>query len=136
MNMKSKQIIPLEHISDKILIFREQKVLMDRDIALLYGIETKRLKEAVRRNVDRFPIDFMFEMSNEEFKNWRSKFASSNLDKMGLRYKPMLFTEQGIAMLSSVLNCKKAIEVNILIIRAFIKMRELLYADKKISLKS
>ena len=128
-------MIPIEQISDKILLIRGQKVLLDRDLADLYGVKTKRLKEAVRRNIERFPSDFMFEMNDEELNNWRSQFASSNSDKMGLRYKPMVFTEQGVAMLSSVLRSKKAIEINILIMRAFIKMRELLYSDKSLALK-
>ncbi len=82
-------------------------------LAELYGVETKVLKQAVRRNSKRFPDDFMFELSQEEFKNWRSQFVISNSDKMGLRYPPMAFTEQGVAMLSSVLNSKRAIQVNI-----------------------
>ena len=85
---------------------RDENVILDRDLAALYGIETKRLKEAVRRNLTRFPSDFMFELSDEEFQNWRTQFATSNSqgDKMGLRYAPMAFTEQGVAMLSSVIN--------------------------------
>ncbi|MBA3034942.1 MAG: ORF6N domain-containing protein [Desulfobacterium sp.] len=100
--------------------------MLDRDLAELYEVETKVLKQAVRRNVDRFPPDFMFELSTEEFENWRSQFVTSNADKMGLRYKPMAFTEQGVAMLSSVLNSKRAIYVNIQIMRIFIKLRQML----------
>jgi len=133
-NAKNK-MIPIEKISGKILLIRGQKVLMDRALAELYGVETKTLKRAVRRNLERFPSDFMFEMNNEEFKNWRYQFGTSNSDKMGLRYRPMVFTEQGIAMLSSVLRSKRAIEVNILIMRAFVRMRELLYSDKNLALK-
>jgi hypothetical protein len=105
---------------------RDENVILDRDVAALYGIETKRLKEAVRRNLSRFPPDFMFELSDEEFQNWRTQFASSNSngDKMGLRYAPMAFTEQGIAMLSSVVNSPQAIEVNIAIMRTFVNMRK------------
>ncbi len=83
---------------------------MDRDLAVLYGVETKRLKEQVKRNIERFPDDFMFELSKSEFKKWRSQFAISNRDKIGLRYSPMAFTEQGVAMLSSVLRSKTAIQ--------------------------
>jgi hypothetical protein len=91
------------------------------DLAALYDVETKVLKQAVRRNIERFPEDFMFELSKEEFKHWRSQFVTSNGDKMGLRYTPMAFTEQGVAMLSSVLNSKRAIEVNIQIMRTIRK---------------
>lgn len=119
--------IPDEVITNKIYLIRSQKVMLDRDLAKLYQVETKRLKEAVRRNIERFPKDFMFELIKEELKNWRSQFASSNSsDKMGLRYAPMVFTEQGVAMLSGVLKSKRAIAVNIKIIRIFTKMRNLL----------
>ena len=82
-------------------------------MAALYGVETKVLKQAVKRNLDRFPADFMFELSKEEFENWRSQFVTSKSDKMGLRHPPMAFTEQGVAMLSSVLRSKRAVQVNI-----------------------
>ena len=91
------------------------------------GVETKRLKEQVRRNIERFPDDFMFELSKSELTNWRSQFATSNRDKIGLRYRPMVFTEQGVAMLSSVLCSKSAIQVNIQIMRAFTKMRQMIF---------
>lgn len=100
--------------------------MLDRDLAALYGIETRVLKQAVRRNISRFPEDFMFELSKEEFQNWRSQFVTSNSDKMGLRYVPMAFTEHGILMLSSVLNSEKAIQTNIQIIRIFTKVRQML----------
>jgi len=96
--------------------------MLDLDLAELYGVETKRLKEAVRRNITRFPSDFMFELTREEYNSLRSQFASSSWG--GLRYMPFAFTEQGVSMLSSVLNSKKAIEVNISIIRAFVVMRQ------------
>ncbi|MBU3927064.1 MAG: ORF6N domain-containing protein [Bacteroidetes bacterium] len=117
----------------KIYFIRGQKVMIDRDLAELYGVETKRLKEAVRRNVSRFPEDFMFEMTNEEFLNWRTQFATSNADKMGLRYVPFCFTEQGVTMLSCVLNSERAIQLNIQIIRIFTKIREVL--TDKLSIK-
>jgi len=97
--------------------------MLDRDLAELYGVETKRLKEAVKRNLFRFPEDFMFELTKEEFKNWRTQFATSNSDRMGLRYTPMVFTEHGVLMLSSILNSRKAINVNIQIMRIFTKVR-------------
>lgn len=123
---EEKLIIPDEIISNKIYLIRNQKVMLDRDLAELYQVETKRLKESVRRNIDRFPADFMFELTKDEFENWRTHFATSNSDKMGLRYAPMVFTEQGVAMLSSVLRSDRAIAVNIKIIRIFTKMRDLL----------
>ena len=100
--MSTKNIpIPVERIEKAILLVRGQKVILDRDLAQLYGVATKVLKQAVRRNMKRFPHDFMFELTKEEFENWRSQFVTSNRDKMGLRYRPMAFTEQGVAMLSS-----------------------------------
>ena len=110
--------------------------MLDRDLAELYAVETKRLKEAVRRNIERFPEDFMFEMNKEELENWRSQFASSNLsDKMGLRQPPFCFTEQGVAMLSSVLNSEKAINVNIAIIRTFVLIRKFALNYKELEAK-
>jgi ORF6N domain len=122
-----------DNIVPVIYFFRGEKVMLDRDLAVLYGIETKRLKEAVRRNIERFPSDFMFELTDEEFKNWRTQFATSNSEKMGLRYTPMAFSEQGIAMLSSVLNAPRAIEVNIAIMRTFVKMRKLLLQNVELA---
>ncbi len=106
--------------------------MIDRDLAELYGVETRVLNQAVRRNIKRFPEDFMFQLSQEEFTNWKSQFVTSNKDKMGLRKKPIVFTEQGVAMLSSVLNSETAITVNIKIIRVFTKMRKVLETHKKI----
>lgn len=101
----------------KIYVIRDQKVMLDRDLAELYGVETKVLKQAVRRNMTRFPEDFMFEMTKEELENWRSQFVTSKEDRQGLRYMPFCFTEQGVTMLSCVLNSERAIHVNIQIIR-------------------
>jgi hypothetical protein len=126
-------MLPLEQISAKILRIRGEKVMLDRDLAELYGVETKRLKESVRRNIGRFPADFMFELSKDEAENLRTQFSTSNWG--GIRYVPMVFTEQGVAMLSSVLRSKRAVEINILIMRAFVRMRELLYSDKTLALK-
>lgn len=106
--------------------------MLDFDLAQLYGIETKRLKEAVRRNLDRFPNDFMFELNQEEFENLRSQFASSSTWG-GRRYLPYVFTEQGVAMLSSVLNSPQAIQVNIQIVRAFVLMRQYALSHKDLS---
>lgn len=126
--------IPDDVIMNQIYYIREQKVMIDRDLALLYGVETKRLKEAVKRNIERFPEDFMFEMTKEEFQNWRTQFATSNSDKMGLRYTPFCFTEQGVAMLSSVLNSKRAISINIQIIRIFTRIRQMLLDNTEVRL--
>ena len=109
--------------------------MIDRDLAELYGVETKRLKEAVRRNLSRFPPDFLFEMNKKEFEDWRTQIASSKEDRMGLRYSPFCFTEQGVTMLSCVLNSERAIAVNIQVIRVFTKMREMLLTHKDILLK-
>ena len=108
-----KELIPVERIVAKIYLIRDTKVMLDRDLAELYGVETRTLKQAVRRNIKRFPPDFMFELTKEEFANWRSQIVMSNADKMGLRHPPMAFTEQGVAMLSSVLKSDRAIQVNI-----------------------
>jgi hypothetical protein len=120
-----------EVIVNKIYMIRGQKVMLDRDLAELYGVETKRLKEAVRRNEARFPEDFMFMMNSDEMENWRAEHGTE-ADKYGLRYAPFCFTEQGVAMLSSVLNSVRAIAVNIHIIRIFTKMREMLSTHKDV----
>lgn len=122
-----------QKIEKMIYIVRGQKVMLDSDLAELYGVETKALKRAVRRNMDRFPKDFMFELSDEELKNWRYQFGTSNREVMGIRYKPFAFTEPGIAMLSSVLNSSQAIQVNISIIRIFIKMRNFLASEESLT---
>ena len=109
--------------------------MLDRDLAKLYKVETKKLNQAVRRNISRFPGDFMFQLTVTEFENWKSQIVTSNLEKMGLRKRPIAFTEQGVAMLSSVLNSPTAIEVNIQIIRVFTKMRALLMTHKDILLQ-
>ena len=119
-------MLPVESITSKIYFIRDHKVMLDRDLADLYGVETKLLKRTVRRNIDRFPSDFMFELTKKELENWRCQFGTSNNIKMGLRYSPMAFTEQGVAMLSSVLNSKRAIQVNIQIMRAFTMLRSML----------
>jgi hypothetical protein len=130
-----KALVPEEVIVRKILFVRGEKVLLDRDLAELYGAETRVLKQAVRRNRKRFPKDFMFELTKQEFKDWRSQFVISNSDKMGLRYRPMAFTEQGVAMLSSVLNSDRAIEVNIAIMRAFVQLRKMIASNKDLAQK-
>lgn len=116
-------------------MIRGQKVMVDRDLAELFRVETRVLKQTVRRNLSRFPEDFMFQMSKEEFENWRSQNVMSKEDKKGLRHTPFCFTEQGVTMLSCILNSDVAIQVNIQIIRVFTKMREMILTHKDILLK-
>ena len=123
---KKSGLIPAERIANSIYFIRGERVILDRDLAALYGVETKVLKQAVKRNIDRFPEDFMFVLNQVEFRNWRSQFVTSKADRQGLRHPPMAFTEHGIVMLSSVLNSKRAIDVNIEITRAFVKLRKIL----------
>ena len=122
----------LMSIENKILVIRGQQVMLDRDLAALYKVETKRLKEQVKRNIERFPEQFCFQLTTEEFLNWRSQFATSNSDKMGLRYAPYAFTEQGVAMLSAVLHSDIAIKVSISIMNAFVHMRHYLQKNTNI----
>jgi phage regulator Rha-like protein len=113
-------------IENKIFIVRGFKVMLDADLASLYGIETKILVQSIKRNTERFPSDFMFQLSEEEFKSLRSQIVTSKIGRGGRRYVPYVFTEHGVAMLSAVLNSQRAVTMSIFIVRAFIKMRELL----------
>ncbi len=124
MSDSTNSMIPIERIKQCIYLIRGHKVLLDRDLAQLYGVETKLLNRAVSRNIDRFPEDFMFKLNRKEFENLRFHFGTSSWG--GRRYPPRAFTEQGVAMLSSVLRSKQAIEVNIAIMRTFVKLREIL----------
>lgn len=126
-------MIPDELVVNKIYFIRGQKIMLDFDLAILYSTETKRLKESVRRNIERFPADFMFVLTEKEWMSLRTQFASLNSGKgQHTKYKPYAFTEQGVAMLSSILNSDRAIQVNIQIIRVFTKMRHLLESHKEI----
>ncbi len=117
-----------------ISVLRGQRVMMDRDLAELYGVGTKVLNQAVRRHRDRFPKDFMFQLTVEETENWKSQIVTSNpAVLMGLRKRPLAFTEQGVAMLSSVLNSERAVRVNIAIMRVFVRLRHALVADTGLS---
>ena len=116
----------LQIIQDKIYEIRGQRVMLDRDLAEMYGVLTKALNQAVKRNIDRFPSDFMFQLTNEETQNWKSQIVTSNSIKMGMRRNPYAFTELGVAMLSSVLNSKTAIQINMGIMRAFVSVRQML----------
>jgi hypothetical protein len=124
------EIIPQQHIESKILLFRGKRVMMDKDLAILYGVETKALNRAVKRNIDRFPEDFMFQLRKDEFDNLRYHFGTSSWG--GQRHLPYAFTENGVAMLSSVLNSKRAIQVNIQIMRTFNRIRETLFTHKEL----
>jgi len=126
-------IVPVERVTEKIYDIRNKKVMLDRDLAELYQVETKYLKQTVRRNIERFPSDFMFELSEEELKILRSQIATSSWG--GVRYSPFAFTEQGVAMLSSVLKSKRAIQVNIQIMRAFTQLRTMVAGYKELKAK-
>jgi len=130
--MVENNLATIEQIKTKIYYIRGLKVMLDRDLAGLYQVETKVLKRNVRRHIERFPDDFMFEMTKKEFQDWRSQFGTSNSDKMGLRYSPMAFTEQGVAMLSGILNSKRAIQVNIQIMRTFTKLRHMIEGHEEL----
>jgi hypothetical protein len=124
-------IIPSELIASKIYVIRRLKAMLDRDLAELYGVQTKALKQAVKRNINRFPEDFMFVLSGEEARSLRSQIVTSSLSQWGgTRYLPMAFTEQGVAMLSSVLKSDRAIQVNIQIMRVFTSLRHILLGNK------
>lgn len=131
--MSKELAIPEEIISNKIYLIRDQKVMLDSDLAELYQVETKRLNEQVKRNEDRFPDDFMFQLTEEEWANLKSQNATSSWG--GRRKLPYAFTEHGVLMLSSVLNSKRAIAVNIHIMRVFTKLREMLITHKDLLLK-
>jgi hypothetical protein len=134
---KSTKAIALAEkaIINKIYLIRGKKIMLDRDLAELYGVETRVLNQAVKRNEKRFPKDFMFQLTTKDLGDWKSQIVISNKERMGLRKSPLAFTEQGVAMLSSVLNSETAIEVNIRIIRIFTRMRELFLAHKDILIK-
>jgi hypothetical protein len=139
--MVTKKVISLgateliNGIESKIYMIRNQRVMLSADLADLYGIETRTLLQAVRRNLDRFPLDFQFSLTNHEFISLRSQSVISNIGRGGTRYAPMAFTEQGVAMLSSILNSPEAVAVNIQIIRTFVRVRHLLTANSDLKKK-
>ena len=146
MKRKVVSVIPIERIMGKIYYIRGKKVMFDRDLAELYGVGTGVLNQAMKRNMKRFPEDFMFQLTKEEISNWKSQIVISNYEKSlisqtviskrgGTRHSPYVFTEQGVAMLSSVLKSNRAIEVNIQIMRTFIKIRELLIGNAELRAK-
>ena len=133
MTTKSKGLVPTVRIERAILLIRSEKVMLDQDLAELYSVETRVLVQAVKRNIDRFPVDFMFQLSEEEFSNLRSQIVSSSWG--GRRTAPYAFTEQGVAMLSSVLHSPTAVQVNIEIMRAFVRLRRMLEKHADLALK-
>ena len=132
--MESKSLIPAEKITSIIYFIRNEKVMLDADLANLYGVETRVLKQAVRRNEDRFPDDFMFQLNEDEWKSLRSQTVTLKRGQHS-KYPPYAFTEQGVAMLSSVLKSKSAIQVNIAIMRAFVQMRKFLQSHDELAAK-
>jgi len=131
--MTKTDLISIEKIEKAIYLIRGEKVMLDRDLALLYGVETKILNKAVKRNFQRFPPDFMFQLTEDEAETLRFQIGTSNKGRGGRRYLPYVFTEQGVAMLSSVLNSQRAIVVNIEIMRAFVKLRQLLASNTELA---
>jgi phage regulator Rha-like protein len=132
--MNEGVVFPVEQIDSIILLVRGQKVILDRDLAQLYGVTTGNLNKAVKRNIDRFPNDFMFQLTPEEYESLRFRFGIFKKGQHS-KYLPYAFTEQGVAMLSSVLRSKRAIEVNIAIMRVFVRLREMLATHKELARK-
>jgi len=128
-------LVTIDIIERKIHLVREQKVMLDSDLAALYGVETKVFNQAVGRNLQRFPEDFRFQLTEEEFESLRSQIVTSKKGRGGRRYLPYVFTEQGVAMLSSVLNSERAVQVNIGIMRAFVNMRKMFLTNEEVSRK-
>ena len=127
--------VPIEIIESKIYLIRNQRVMLDSDIAELYGVTTKRFNEQVKRNIERFPEDFMFKLTDEEYKILRSQFATSNIIHGGRRYSPYVFTEHGAIMAATILNSSKAVEMSIFVVRAFVKLREITSGNKELAQK-
>lgn len=130
--MNHESLVPVERVQQSILFMRKEKVILDADLAELYGVETKALTRAVKRNLERFPHDFMFQLSKEEFEHLRHHFGTSS-QWGGRRYPPYAFTEQGVAMLSSVLRSTRAVQVNIEIMRTFVQLRKESTVNKSLS---
>lgn len=131
---KSHAVIPIERIASRIYLIREQKVMLDSDLAELYGVETGALVRSVKRNARRFPMDFSFQLSELEYETLRCQIGISN-GRGGRRYRPYVFTEQGVAMLSSVLRSPRAADVNVAIMRTFVRLREILATHKDLARK-
>jgi hypothetical protein len=134
-SVASELLVPVEMIERRIYFVREQKVMLDSELAELYQVPTKVFNQAVRRNRTRFPKDFMFQLSRDEDESLRSQIVTSKIGRGGRRYRPYVFTEQGVAMLSSVLNSERAVQVNIAIMRAFVRLREMVGSNKELATK-
>ncbi|MEK6558299.1 MAG: ORF6N domain-containing protein [Candidatus Margulisiibacteriota bacterium] len=132
---RSTHALHEKQLGRKIYLIRGEKVMLDRDLAILYGVETRRLNEQVKRNLSRFPSDFMFQLTKEEMTDWMSQIAITNSIRMGIRRSFYAFTEHGILMLSSILNSERAIQVNIQIMRTFVKLRQYLATHEEIKQK-
>lgn len=132
---KLESLIPVERIAARICVIRGQSVMLDADLAELYGVETKNLNKAVTRNLDRFPKDFMFQLSIEEWEALKFQTGTSNTGRGGRRYSPRVFSEQGVAMLSSVLRSARAASVNVAIMRAFVRLRQTLASNEELARK-
>ena len=133
MTADTQAIIPAERIETRIFLIRGMKVMLDSDLANLYGVSTRRLNEQVKRNLHRFPPDFMFQLSAEETQNLRSQIATSSAGHGGRRYQPYAFTEHGAVMLASVLNSKIAVQASVQVVRAFVRLRQILATHKKLA---
>ena len=133
MSKKGRRLLPVSRIENAIFLIRDNKVMLDQDLAAMYGVETRVLVQAVKRNLDRFPEDFMFQLSKDEFANLKSQIVISSWG--GRRTRPYAFTEQGVAMLSSVLRSKRAILVNIEIMRTFVRLRRILATHEELACK-
>ena len=130
---KTQALVPTERIAQAILMLRGQKVLLDADLAALYGVSTKRFNEQVRRNLDRFPADFMFQVNEAEFAALRSQIATSNAGRGGRRYLPYAFTEHGAIMAAAVLNSPRAVEMSVYVVRAFVPLREFVAGHQELA---
>lgn len=130
---KDTAAVPIEQISSSILFFRGQRVLLDSDLAALYGVTTKRFNEQVRRNLARFPADFMFQLTAEEVTGLRSQIATSNVGRGGRRYAPYAFTEHGAIMAATILNSPLAVEMSVYVVRAFVQLRDMLASNKELA---
>ncbi len=128
-----KELIPVKVIEEKICMIRGQKVILDADLAAFYGVTTKRLNQQVKRNIDRFPKDFMFQLTEDELDSMRLQIATAS--KRNIRYTPFAFTEHGVIMAASILNTRRAIDVSVYIVRAFVKLREMMSANKELEHK-
>ena len=130
-----KELMSQEVIENKIYLIRGHKVMIDKDLAMLYGVKTKNLNKAITRNIERFPEDFMFQLTPDEFTSLRFQFGTSKKGRGGRRYLPYVFTQEGVAMLSGVLNSERAVQVNIAIMRAFVKLRQIISTHKELAHK-